>query len=274
MSQGSSRAGASGPAVCTIIAKNYLAYARALVKSLRRFHPDLTVYVLFVDDTAGFVDPAQEDFTLLGLDVLDLPRRQEFLFRYDVMELSTAVKPYPASRGSSIAGHGKVLYLDPTSGSSAPLDDLFAWLEKRGRAPHPAPHGSPRRREVTPTSATSCSPGPTTSGFMGSPARAQVEAACSPWWADRCEFLLRLRHHPRHVRGPAVDGPDPGAGGPRAHRPAIPGTTWPTGTSSTALSGGPSALAATARPVPSTTGAASTPCKPTALSKHQNPLSA
>ena len=55
---------------------------------------DGTVLPLFVDETAGFVDPAQEDFMMLDLGVLDLPRRQEFLFRYDVMELSTAVKPY------------------------------------------------------------------------------------------------------------------------------------------------------------------------------------
>src|SRR6185295_7405733 len=112
MPPGTLRAGASGPAVCTIIAKNYLAYARSLVKSLRRFHPDLAVYVLFVDETAGFVDPAQEDFMMLDLGVLDLPRRQEFLFRYDVMELSTAVKAY-VLQWLFERGHGKVLYLDP-----------------------------------------------------------------------------------------------------------------------------------------------------------------
>ena len=79
MSDPSSRARLAGPAVCTIVAKNYLAYARTLVKSLRRSNPDLAAYVLFVDDIAGFVDPAAEAFPCLGLDDLELPRPREFL---------------------------------------------------------------------------------------------------------------------------------------------------------------------------------------------------
>jgi glycosyltransferase involved in cell wall biosynthesis len=185
MPQGSSRAGASGPAVCTIIAKNYLAYARALVNSLRRFHPDLTVYVLFVDDTTGFVDPAQEDFTPLGLDVLDLPRRQEFLFRYDVMELSTAVKPY-LLQWLFERGHGKVLYLDPDIWVFAPLDDLFAWLEDADvlLTPHltgPLGDGKyPDERDILLS-------GTYNLGFLGIARAPQVEALLA-WWADRCEF--------------------------------------------------------------------------------------
>jgi hypothetical protein len=60
------RDGTLGPAVCTIVAKNYLAYARTLMKSLRLRHPDLALYVLFVDDVADFVDPRVEPFRCLG----------------------------------------------------------------------------------------------------------------------------------------------------------------------------------------------------------------
>jgi len=184
MSQGP-RAGASGPAVVTIIAKNYLAYARSLVKSLRRFHPDLAVYVLFVDDVAGFVDPAQEDFVLLDLGVLDLPRRQEFLFRYDVMELSTAVKPY-VLQWLFDRGHGKVLYLDPDIWVFAPLHDLFEWLEDADvlLIPHltgPLGDGKyPDERDILLS-------GTYNLGFMGIARAPQVDALLA-WWADRCEF--------------------------------------------------------------------------------------
>ena len=179
------RAGASGPAVVTIIAKNYLAYARSLVKSLRRFHPDLAVYVLFVDETAGFVDPAQEDFMMLDLGVLDLPRRQEFLFRYDVMELSTAVKPY-VLQWLFERGHGKVLYLDPDIWVFAPLHDLFEWLEDADvlLTPHlTAPLGDgkyPDERDILLS-------GTYNLGFMGIARAPQVDALLA-WWADRCEF--------------------------------------------------------------------------------------
>ena len=186
MPEGTSRTGASGPAVCTIVAKNYLAYARTLVKSLRRFHPDLAVYVLFVDDTAGLVDGAQEDFEVLGLDVLDLPRRQEFLFRYDVMELSTAVKPY-LLRWLFDRGHGKVLYLDPDIWVFRPLHDLFAWLEEADvlLTPHltgPLGDGKyPDERDILLS-------GTYNLGFIGLARSAQVDGLIA-WWADRCEFF-------------------------------------------------------------------------------------
>jgi hypothetical protein len=186
MPQGSPRAGASGPAVVTIIAKNYLAYARALVKSLRRFHPDLAVYVLFVDDPAGFVDPAQEDFVLLDLGVLDLPRRPEFLFRYDVMELSTAVKPH-VLQWLFARGHGQVLYLDPDIWVFAPLHDLFEWLEDSDvlLTPHltgPLGDGKyPDERDILLS-------GTYNLGFLGIARAPQVDALLA-WWADRCEFF-------------------------------------------------------------------------------------
>jgi hypothetical protein len=185
MPEGTPRAGASGPAVCTIIAKNYLAYARALVKSLRRFHPDLAVYVLFVDDTAGFVDAAQEDFVLLDLGVLDLPRRQEFLFRYDVMELSTAVKPY-LLQWLFERGHDKVLYLDPDIWVFAPLHDLFRWLDEDDvlLIPHltgPLGDGKyPDERDILLS-------GTYNLGFLGIARAPQVDALLA-WWADRCEL--------------------------------------------------------------------------------------
>jgi len=185
MPEGTPRAGASGPAVCTIIAKNYLAYARTLVKSLRRFHPDLAVYVLFVDDTTGFVDPAQEDFEALGLGELDLPRRPELLFRYDVMELSTAVKPYLLQRLFE-RGHGKVLYLDPDIWVFRPLDDLFAWLDDADMllTPHltgPLGDGKyPDERDILLS-------GTYNLGFLGIARSPQIDGFLA-WWADRCEF--------------------------------------------------------------------------------------
>ena len=186
MPEGTPRAGASGPAVCTIIAKNYLAYARALVKSLRRFHPDLAVYVLFVDETSGFVDAAQEDFVVLDLGVLDLPRRQEFLFRYDVMELSTAVKPY-LLQWLFGRGHGKVLYIDPDIWVFAPLHDLFSWLEDADvlLTPHltgPLGDGKyPDERDILLS-------GTYNLGFLGIARAPQVDDLLA-WWADRCEFF-------------------------------------------------------------------------------------
>ena len=82
------------------------------MKSLRLRHPDLALYVLFVDDIAGFVDPAARALPVPRARRPAAAEPREFCFRYDVMELSTAVKPF-LLRQLFARGHGKVLYIDP-----------------------------------------------------------------------------------------------------------------------------------------------------------------
>jgi glycosyltransferase involved in cell wall biosynthesis len=116
-------------AFCTVVAKNYLAHARVLVASLRRHHPQSRVYVLLVDETDGFFEPAREAFTAVSLSDLDLPHAREFCFRYDVVELSTAVRPFLLRH--LLARHERVVYLDPDIRVYQPLDavvhDLDRW---------------------------------------------------------------------------------------------------------------------------------------------------
>ena len=51
-------------AVCTIVAKNYLAQARVLMESVRLCNPDLLRIVILVDRIDGYFDPAKEPFDL------------------------------------------------------------------------------------------------------------------------------------------------------------------------------------------------------------------
>ena len=116
-------------AFCTVVAKNYLARARVLVGSLRRQHPEVRVYVLLVDEPEGCFDPAEEPFIPLFLDDLDLPRPREFRFRYDVVELSTAVRPF-LLRALFARGYSRLVYLDPDSRLYSPLDLALQGLEQ------------------------------------------------------------------------------------------------------------------------------------------------
>ena len=120
------------------------------------------------------------------------------------MELSTAVKPF-LLRQLFARGHGKVLYLDPDIWVFRPLDDLFAWLDDVRRAADAAPHGAARRRQV-PRRARHPAvrhlqprlPGHRRHRAGGRAAALVVRPLRVP---------LRLRHHARHVRRPALDGP-------------------------------------------------------------------
>src|SRR4051794_4298933 len=81
-------------AVCTIIAKNYLPMARVLAESFHKHYPANPFIVLFLDATHGLVDRDSEAFYSLEATQLPIPDLRGFLFKYNVLEASTAVKPY------------------------------------------------------------------------------------------------------------------------------------------------------------------------------------
>jgi len=115
-------------AICTIIAKNYVAFARTLVQSLRAFHPDYQCYVLIVDDFEGYIDPADEPFEIVKLTDLAIPNLPDFCFKYDIKELCTATKAHLLDyliREKSVA---RLIYLDPDILVTASLDGVFEKL--------------------------------------------------------------------------------------------------------------------------------------------------
>lgn len=100
--------------LCTIIAKNYVAQARVLARSFHEHHPGGRCFVLVVDDPDGYIDPAREPFSLLTPADLELDREtfRSMATIYDVLELSTAVKPSLLAALIERLSE-PVLYLDP-----------------------------------------------------------------------------------------------------------------------------------------------------------------
>jgi glycosyltransferase involved in cell wall biosynthesis len=80
--------------ICTIIAKNYVAQARVLARSFAEHHPGGRCFVLVIDEFDGYIDRATEPFTIVTPDEIGCPEFEEMALRYDVLELSTAVKPW------------------------------------------------------------------------------------------------------------------------------------------------------------------------------------
>lgn len=116
-------------AACTIIAKNYLAYARTLAQSFLSVHADHKFYVLVVDEFEGYLNPSEESFEVVGLTDLGIPNLPSFCFKYDVVELCTAAKPFLMDYLIREKGVGKLLYLDPDVLVTAPLKPLYEKLE-------------------------------------------------------------------------------------------------------------------------------------------------
>ena len=121
---------AASTILCTIISKNYLSHARTLMQSVREQHPDIHLVTLLVDENEGYFDPAAEPFETLRASELGIPNWRHFAFKYTIMELNTAVKPYLLEYLFERYSAQKVIYLDPDIIVYGRLDGLLALLDQ------------------------------------------------------------------------------------------------------------------------------------------------
>src|SRR5215203_2652492 len=110
--------------ICTIIAKNYIAHARVLAQSHKEHHPEGTCYVLVIDDTEGYIDASLEPFELVTQAQLDIDDYEHMAAIYDVLELSTAVKPWLLRYLGDGRGLERVAYLAPNIRIYDRLDEI------------------------------------------------------------------------------------------------------------------------------------------------------
>lgn len=114
-------------AVFTIVSNNYIAYAKTLMQSLELFNDNWDRYVVLVDDINN-LNMSGNNFKVIPLDYLNIPDLENFLLRYDILEVNTAVKPWAFSRLFSI-GYDKVIYFDPDIEVYRRLTDIEASLD-------------------------------------------------------------------------------------------------------------------------------------------------
>lgn len=100
---------------CTVIAGNYAAHAKVLGESLQRHNPDSSLQVLLIDDHPGaetLIATTTANIKVIRPSDLDNPHFLEMAAAYDVLELSTAMKPW-LLRHVLTTGANHAIYLDP-----------------------------------------------------------------------------------------------------------------------------------------------------------------
>ncbi|HEX7831118.1 MAG TPA: glycosyltransferase, partial [Thermoanaerobaculia bacterium] len=170
--------------VFTIIARNYLPYARVLAASLARHNPAVRLHVMILDDPAHDIAP-EPSFEIIRADDLSFDPPSEFHTMaaiYDVTEFATAVKPwvfeYLFAHGASVA-----IYLDPDIEVFDSLGPLEALTRKHGMVltPHitePLPDDDKRPNERDLLLA-----GIYNLGFLA--LSADMATTFLPWWRER-----------------------------------------------------------------------------------------
>jgi len=115
----------------TSVSFSYLDRARVLAESLRKHHPDWTLWLLLSDEAPdGFRFDLEEecfDHVMFTSD-LGIENWKQWIFGHDVIELCTAVKG-PMLHHLLQTGAEAVVYLDPDTAVFAPLDHVVERLK-------------------------------------------------------------------------------------------------------------------------------------------------
>lgn len=119
------------PVACTIVANNYLAYARVFSRSFLSQHPDGKVCVLVVDRRHPGLRYEEEPFEVVFAEDLGIPGFPQYAFRYSILELNTAVKPWFLLHLHRRLGCDRLCYFDP---DILVLGDLSPIYDRLGEA--------------------------------------------------------------------------------------------------------------------------------------------
>ncbi|MEO8504967.1 MAG: glycosyltransferase [Acidobacteriota bacterium] len=172
---------------CTIIANNYLAYARTFTRSVLAQHPGARVYALIVDRRRPELDYGGEPFIPVFVEELGIRDFAHLAFRYSILELNTAVKPSFLQFLHRRHGAERVLYFDPDILVLGDLSTLWAELAERDvlLTPHVT---APLEDARTPSEQDFLLSGIYNLGFLGI-AFNERTLPFLDWWAARLHTL-------------------------------------------------------------------------------------
>ncbi len=173
------------PVICTIIAQNYLDRARLLTDSFLAQHPRGRVFVLSVDGWKQAPPSDADRFTRVDAAALRIPHFKQMAFRYDVTELSTAVKPFWLKFLFARYDLTRLLYFDPDICFYQPFHPLWRALDEYDAVltPHLL---APLDAGELPSELDILKSGVYNLGFIGLKKTARVDTLLD-WWGERLE---------------------------------------------------------------------------------------
>lgn len=171
---------------------NYLPKARLLAESLRRYHPEIRRVLALSDLAPGDLSFSGSGWDeVLPIDTLGIPDWRRWAFAHDIVELSTAIKPFALKALLARPDCKAVVYLDPDIVLFSRLDDLVASLDQADvlLTPHQTTPEVTAERIID-NEICSLRHGIYNLGFVAVRPSAQGQAF-TEWWADRVYQFCR-----------------------------------------------------------------------------------
>jgi len=172
-------------AAFSIISPNYRHYARVLMESVKRMHPEWHRFVLLVGGGPPSDCGDEDRFETVPLEAISLPHPRQFCFRYTILELNTAVKPWMFAHLFE-RGYDRVIYLDPDIVIYSRLAEIEAAPPETFLVLTPHLTGS-IGGDIHPSERTILQAGSYNLGFLAV-ARTPQLADFLAWWKEKLEF--------------------------------------------------------------------------------------
>lgn len=178
--------------VYTSAACNYIPKVRVLIESVRKWHPEWVIHLALSDDPPPGIDLSGEPFDEVHTAAsLEIPDFVGWAFCHNIVELSTAIKPFLLKKLLDRDDCAGVIYLDPDTVVFSRLEEVVAALEECNVALTP--------HQITPETSlsavmdneiSSLKHGIYNLGFVAvSPT--DTGKAFAAWWADRIYYFCR-----------------------------------------------------------------------------------
>jgi hypothetical protein len=113
--------------IFTACSVNYLAKAMAMCQSALDHHTDVALVILLVDKKRP-ITILDDRVSLLWAEDLGFPDYLQCAFKYNIIELNTALKPFAALK--LLEEYKKVIYLDPDICVFSPLTSVISSLDE------------------------------------------------------------------------------------------------------------------------------------------------
>ncbi len=173
--------------IFTLCSNNYLAHAKTLGDSVKKYDPDVHFVIGLVDEFHPDLDYNQfKDFEIIKYDAIGYPFFKDMIAAYNIIEFNTSVKPYYIDYlFNRYGGDTKVLYIDPDIAAYASLRPLFDLLDQHSIILTPNLTQEPE--DVAPGELASLRHGVYNLGFIG--VRNTGEGVrFTKWWEKRLRY--------------------------------------------------------------------------------------
>ena len=178
--------------VFTSAAVNYLPKVRTLCRSIREHHPEAVIHLALADERPAWLVTDGEPFDhVIEAGALGIPNFRAWTFKHDIVELSTAIKPFVLRHLLGLPDCRTALYFDPDMVLFSRVDDILAALESSNLALTPHQTVPEQSYEaVIDNEIGSLKWGIFNLGFIGVRPTAEGRRFAD-WWCDRCYEFCR-----------------------------------------------------------------------------------